>query len=96
MLSGGERKYVNKSKSVLKRIRQNEKRRMRNRATASKFKTEVKKFEALIEQGDAAAVREMIPHITKIIDKAASKKAISKNAASRKKSSLMRRVNALG
>lgn len=87
---------MEKSKSVLKRIRQNEKRRIRNRACVSKYKTEVKKFEAIIEKGDAAAVREMVPHITKIIDKAASKKALSKNAASRKKSSLMRRVNALG
>jgi len=87
---------VNKSKSVLKRIRQNEKRRMRNRANASKYKTEVKKFEAVIEKGDAVAARDMVPQITRIIDKAATKKAISKNAASRKKSSLMRRVNALG
>jgi small subunit ribosomal protein S20 len=87
---------VKKSKSVLKRIRQNEKHRMRNRADASKYKTEVKKFEAVIEKGDVAVARDMVPHITKVIDKAASKKTISKNAASRKKSSLMRRVNALG
>lgn len=87
---------MEKSKSVIKRIRQNEKRRMRNRAYVSRYRTEIKKFEAIIEKGDAAAVREMVPHITKVIDKAATKKALSKNAASRKKSSLMRRVNALG
>ncbi len=87
---------MEKSKSVIKRIRQNEKRRMRNRAYVSRYRTEIKKFEAIIEKGDAAAVRDMVPYITKVIDKAATKKALSKNAASRKKSSLMRRVNALG
>jgi small subunit ribosomal protein S20 len=87
---------VKRSKSVLKRIRQNEVRRVHNRANLSKYKTAVKKLEAVIGQGDAAAAQNLVPGITAIIDKAASKTAISKNAASRKKSSIMRRIKALG
>jgi small subunit ribosomal protein S20 len=87
---------VKRSKSVIKRTRQNEKRRVRNRANVSKYKTAVKKLEAVIDQGDAAGAQSLLPSVTAIIDKAASKTAISKNAASRKKSSLMRRIKALG
>ena len=40
------------SKSVEKRDRQNAKRRLRNRAAKSKFRTAVKKFEAQVAAGD--------------------------------------------
>jgi small subunit ribosomal protein S20 len=86
---------VRKSKSVLKRIRQSEDRRQRNRAEISRYKTEVKKLENLIEEKNAEAARAMLPSVAATLDKAASKKAISKNSASRKKSSLARRVNSL-
>ncbi len=84
-----------KSKSVLKRARQNEKRRVRNRVHVSKHKTARKKLEAAIEQKDAAKARELLPDIVATIDKAVSKNVLSKNSASRKKSSLTLRVNAL-
>jgi small subunit ribosomal protein S20 len=87
---------VEKSKSVLKRARQNEKRRLRNRANISRSKTAIKKLEAAIEKKDAAKARELLPDVIATIDKAVSKKAITKNSASRKKSSLTLRVNALG
>ncbi len=85
-----------KSKSVLKRVRQNEKRRARNRANVSKYKTAVKKLEAAIEEKDAAKAKELLPDVVAIIDRAVSKSALTKNSASRKKSSLSLRVNALG
>jgi len=86
---------VRKSKSVVKRIRQSEDRRQRNRAEISRYKTEVKKLENLIEEKNAEAARAMLPSVAATLDKAASKRAISKNSASRKKSSLARRVNSL-
>ena len=86
---------MRKSKSVLKRIRQSEDRRQRNRAEISRYKTEVKKLENLIEEKNAEAARAMLPSVAATLDKAASKRAISKNSASRKKSSLARRVNSL-
>ncbi|GAB4339335.1 MAG: 30S ribosomal protein S20 [Candidatus Abyssubacteria bacterium] len=86
---------MKRSKSVLKRIRQNEKRRLQNRVNVSKYKTAVKKLEAAIDKKDPEAARSMLPGIIARIDKAAAKDVISKNAAARKKSSLTRRVNAL-
>ncbi len=84
-----------RTKSVQKRIRQNEKRRVRNRANVSRYKTATKKLEAAIKQKDTAKARELLPGVAATIDKAASKNALTKNSASRKKSSLSRRVNAL-
>ena len=85
-----------KSKSVLKRARQNERRRITNRANSSRCKTAIKKIETAIKEKEAEKARELLPGVVATIDKAVSKKAISKNSASRKKSSLALRVNALG
>jgi len=87
---------VPKTKSVQKRIRQNEKRRVRNRANVSKYKTAVKKLEAAIEEKDTAKAKELLPGVVAVIDRAVSKSALTKNSASRKKSSLSLLVNALG
>ena len=86
---------MKKSKSVLKRIRQSEQRRVHNRANISRCKKEMKKLDNLIEEKNAEAARAMLPSVMATLDKAASKKALSKNSASRKKSSLTRRVNSL-
>ena len=86
---------MKRSKSALKRIRQNERHRVINRANLSKYKTEMKKLEELIEQKNIEAARNMLPAVTASIDEAVTKKVLSKNSASRKKSSLARRVNAL-
>ena len=86
---------MKRSKSALKRVRQNERRRVVNRANLSKYKTEMKKLEELIEQKNIEAARNMLPAVAASIDEAVTKKVLSKNSASRKKSSLARRVNAL-
>ncbi len=85
-----------KTKTVLKRVRQNEKRRLRNRVNVSRYKTAVKKLETVIEANEAEAAKELLPGVVATIDKAVSKNALTKNSAARKKSSLARRVNALG
>ena len=85
-----------KTKTVLKRNRQNEKRRIRNRVNVSRYKTAVKKLEAVIEANEAETAKGLLPSVVETIDKAVSKNALTKNSASRKKSSLARRVNALG
>lgn len=87
---------MKKTKSILKRIRQNERHRSRNRSNVSQYKTAVKKLEDVIEQKDAAAARTMLSGVVGTLDKAVSKTILSKKSASRKKSSLMRRINALG
>lgn len=86
---------MKRTKSALKRVRQNERRRVVNRANISKYKTAMKKLEELIEQKNIEAARTMLPAIVASIDEAVTKKVLSENSASRKKSSLARRVNAL-
>jgi small subunit ribosomal protein S20 len=87
---------VKRSKSVLKRIRQNERCRIDNRANASKYKTMIKKLEAALDQNESDTARNLLPTVVAAIDKAVAKNALSKNSASRRKSSLTQRVNALG
>jgi len=78
-------------KSQKKRIKTNEKRQERNKAVKSELKTRVKTAaKAVGTEGEDAAVRAAI----KRLDTAATKGIIHKNAAARKKSRLMKRVNA--
>lgn len=84
-----------RSKSVLKRIRQNEKRRLRNQAWRTRIKTSVKKVEEAIAQNNKDTIQSVLKEAIKIISKAASKGIIHKNTASRKISRLMKKVNSL-
>ncbi len=79
-------------KSQIKRNRQNEKRRLRNKATRSELRTREKAaFEAAGSDNEAEALRQAIRRI----DKAAQKGVIHKNTAARKKSRLVAKVKAL-
>ena len=83
------------SLSAKKRVRQNAKRRVVNRARRSQVKTLVKRFEATAEQGDAKAVAEQFHVIVRKLDKVASTSTMHKKTAARKKSRLAKRLNAL-
>lgn len=76
--------------SARKRIRTNERKRMRNRMYNSRVKTMVRKAEEAIFRGSSAddAVREAL--IT--LDKAVSKGIIHKNNAARRKSRLVKKL----
>ena len=78
-------------KSQIKRNRQNEKARLRNKAVRSELKTRTKRAVNAIDQGADNSV-EMTREAVKRIDMAASKGVIHKNTAARRKSRLMRRV----
>ena len=78
-------------KSQIKRNRQNEKARLRNKAARSELKTRTKRAVNAIDQGADNSV-EMTREAVKRIDMAASKGVIHKNTAARRKSRLMRRV----
>lgn len=84
-----------RSKSVLKRIRQNEKRRLRNQAWRTRIKTVVKKVEEAINKNDKDTIKRVLNEAVKIISKATSKGIIHKNTASRKISKLMKKVAAV-
>jgi small subunit ribosomal protein S20 len=81
--------------SALKQERQSLKRRARNRRNVSLLKTQVKKLRAAIEKGDGEAAKKLLAETVGQIDKAAKKGVVHDNAASRYKSRLSRKVNAL-
>jgi small subunit ribosomal protein S20 len=78
-------------KSQIKRNRQNEKRRVRNKAVRSELKTRTKRAVDAAEQG-ADDVEALTRDAIQRIDKAAAKGVIHKNAAARRKSRLLKRV----
>lgn len=79
-------------KSALKRARQSEKRRVRNRSGRSAVRKHVKQFEeAAAGEGDAKA---MLPSVMSAIARASSKGFMPKRRASRKIARLSRRLNA--
>ena len=83
------------SLSAKKRVRQNIKRRMINRARKSKVKTQIKRFETTLTGGDVTAATEQLRVVIKKLDTAASTSTMHKKTAARKKSRLTRRLNAL-
>ncbi len=80
-------------KSQIKRNRQNEKRRLRNKAVRSEMRTRTKAAVTTAEAGDDTAA-EALRIALKRIDKAAAKGVIHKNEASRRKSRLVKRTAA--
>jgi small subunit ribosomal protein S20 len=82
-------------KSAIKRNKQNEKRRLRNRIFRGRARTTVKKARALLIGNDTEAARQATLEAVSELDKAAEKGVLHKNNAARRKSRLMRRLAAL-
>ena len=80
-------------KSQIKRNRQNERRRLRNKAVRSEMKTRVKS--AVAADGSAEGA-EALRLAVKRIDSAAAKGVIHKNQAANRKSKLMKRLAKAG
>jgi small subunit ribosomal protein S20 len=83
------------TKSAKKRIRQNEKRRARNRVFRGRARTYVKKARMAIESGDLETARAATLVAVSELDKAAQKGVLHDNNASRRKSRLMKQLAAL-
>ena len=81
-------------KSQIKRNRQNEGRRVRNKSVRTALKTSAKKVRTATEQGDLDAARQELRHSARALDQAASAGSLHKRAAARRKSRLARAVNA--
>jgi small subunit ribosomal protein S20 len=80
--------------SAKKRLRQNEKRRLHNRAIKKALKTQVKKVAATAETAGVDQLRQEYQLAAKKLDKAAAKRVIHPNLAARKKSQLARLLHA--
>ena len=80
-------------KSQIKRVKTNEKRRLRNKSVRSSVRTAVRKFREAVESGDAEKATEMQRAAARALDKAASKGVIHKNQAANRKSAMAKRVH---
>ena len=76
------------TRSAEKRNRQAQKRRARNVAVRTGVKSAVKKVREAIAKGDASGAREALHAAERVLDRAASKGVVHKNAASRRISRL--------
>jgi small subunit ribosomal protein S20 len=79
-------------KSQIKRNKQNEKARQRNKAVKSSLKTAVRSFRTAADSGDAEKANEALRVVYVKMDKAASKGVIHKNQAANRKSALAKRA----
>ena len=77
-------------KSSLKRIRANEKKRLRNRFQHKTTRTAIKR---LRETEDKAVASELYKKVSSMLDKLAKKNVIHKNKASNQKSRLAKVLN---
>jgi len=85
--------YVPNTKSAIKRLRQSESRRIRNKAARSQLKTAVKKVRAASEPQQAA---DLYREAVRLLDRAASHGLIHKNRADRSKGRLAAHVKRIG
>ena len=77
-------------KSQIKRNRQNEAARVRNKSARTALKTATKQVRTAVEAGDAQAAQEALRAISRDLDRAASSGVLHKRAAARRKSRLAR------
>jgi small subunit ribosomal protein S20 len=79
-------------KSQIKRNRQNEKRRLRNKSVRSSLKTAIRKFNESTATGDVEATTALLREATRKLDQAASKGVIHANQAANRKSAIAKRL----
>ncbi|MER5489929.1 30S ribosomal protein S20 [Streptomyces sp. LE64] len=82
-------------KSQIKRIKTNEKARLRNKAVKSSLKTAIRRTREAVAAGDVEKATAAQREASRKLDKAVSKGVIHKNQAANKKSALASQVAAL-
>jgi len=80
---------------ALKRMRQNTKRRMRNRHYRATMRTEIKKVRVAVESGELETASNSLNGAVSIIHRLASKGIIHRRNAARRVSRLYKAVNGL-
>ena len=83
------------SLSAKKRVRQSAKARVRNRSRRSIVKTQVKRYEETLQTGNVETAQDQYKQLTRKLDKISTTSTMHKNTASRLKSRLAKRLNAL-
>ena len=80
-------------KSQIKRNRQNEKARLRNKAVKSSLKTAIRKFNEATAAGDSELATTLLRDASRKLDKAVSKGIIHSNQAANRKSAIAKRLS---
>ncbi len=80
-------------KSALKRIRQNQKKRLHNRFYHKSTRTAIKNLRNITDKAEA---EKFLPKVVSMIDRLAKRNIIHKNKAANLKSKLTKHVNSLG
>jgi small subunit ribosomal protein S20 len=93
MPAGAPVKQKKKKKSVLKNIRQTERRTLINRANRTAVRTAVKKLRGLIAAGKLDEARQLVPVTYKALDRAIQQRVLHENTANRYKSRLALAIN---
>ena len=75
-------------KSQMKRIKTNEKARLRNKAVKSKLRTEIRKVREAVDAGDGDKAMELVRIASRSLDKAVTKGVIHANNAANRKSAI--------
>ena len=82
-------------KSQIKRVKTNEKRRLRNKSVKSAVRTAIRRFREAVETGDNEQIAERQRAASRALDKAASKGVIHRNQAANRKSAMAKQANKL-
>lgn len=91
--TGKSRKPPKKSKSVLKRQRQNVKKRLQNSSRLSALHTQITKFNALLQGKETEKAKAFLNGLVSFIAHLSSKGVLKKQTANRKISRLQLRFN---
>ena len=81
-------------KSQIKRNRQNERARARNRVVRSRLRTTKRRFNEAVAGDDRTAAEAAYLEAARELDKAASKGVLHRNTAANRKSGMAKRLNA--
>ena len=81
-------------KSAIKRMKQNQKRRMNNRHYGSQMKSMIKLILGYVEKGEMEKAKKILPDVISAIDTAAKKKILHEKNAAHKKSRVQKAINA--
>ncbi|NQT21772.1 MAG: 30S ribosomal protein S20 [Planctomycetes bacterium] len=83
-------------KSAKKRMRQDAKRRLMNRSRKGVLRSQLRKVTDAIQAGDREIADKEFRIATKLLDRAGLRRLVHANLASRKKSALAKKINAIG
>ena len=89
-------KFVANIKSQIKRIKTNEKARLRNKSVRSSIKTAIRRFRDAVTAGDSKAIAAELKTASRALDVAVSKGVIHANQAANKKSAMAKSAHKAG